>query len=222
MAAEKLIQGELPLPSARAVSQAKGLGDEALGGDGVGMIAMAAEGGRADRVGVKGSAAGDPAATTAAPLAAASPTAGLASELDCKGIRPTGDFPRDVSGLSPERVAHLYGAMRNSHAALSRSRGQLQRRSRDFRAAQTQFLATLASYEQRLLRIGSEKVEAMRLAEDMHRELEAFGAKQRALDGLLDDLEAAKQQAGFWSVFQINQLLERMRALLRRDHRSQE
>lgn len=222
MAAEKLIQGEFALPSARAVSQAKGLGDEALGADAVGMNAMAADGCGADGVGARSSTPGDPVAADPAPLTVASPTAGLASELDCKGIRPTGDFPRDLSGLSPERVAHLYSAMRNSHAALSRSRGQLQRRSRDFRAAQAQFLATLSSYEQRLLRIGAEKVEAMRLAEDMHRELEAFGAKQRALDGLLDDLDTAKQQAGFWSVFQINQLLERMRALLRGDHRSQE
>jgi len=133
----------------------------------------------------------------------------------CKGIRSTSDFPRDLSGLTAEQIAHHYQAMRNSHAALSRSRGQLQRRSRDLSEARDQFLATLRRYEERLLRIGQEKAEAMRLAEDMHRELEAFDTKQQALDQLLDDLDAAKQETGFWSIFHINQLIERMRVLLR-------
>jgi hypothetical protein len=49
----------------------------------------------------------------------------------------------------------------------------------------------------------------------MHEELEAFDSKQQALDKLLQDLEEAKQETGFWSIFQINELIERMRALLR-------
>jgi hypothetical protein len=147
-------------------------------------------------------------------LPVAGPGAGELA-LECKGIRSTSDFPRDLSGLSAEQIAHLYQAMRNSHAALSRSRGQLQRRSREFSEARERFLTTLRGYEERLLLIGQEKAEAMRLAEDMHRELEAFERKQGDLDALLSDFEAVKQEAGFWSFFHINQLIDRLRALLR-------
>ncbi len=164
----------------------------------------------------------DPSTESSAPLVAASPSppGAIQPAAECKGIRSTSDFPRDLTGLSAEQIAHHYQAMRNSHAALSRSRGQLQRRSREFSEAREQFLATLRRYEERLLLIGQEKAEAMRLAEDMHRELEAFDSKQEALDRLLDDLDVAKQEAGFWSIFQINQLLDRMRALLRGGNRA--
>ncbi|MFN9545617.1 MAG: hypothetical protein ACK6AD_00890 [Cyanobacteriota bacterium] len=141
------------------------------------------------------------------------------SAIECKGIRSTSDFPRELSGLSAEQIAHHYLAMRNSHAALSRSRGQLLRRSRDFSEAREQFLATLRGYEEQLLLIGQEKMETMRLAQDMHRELETFEKKQEALDRLLDDLDAVKEQTGFWSIFHINQLIERMRGLLRGGNR---
>lgn len=135
--------------------------------------------------------------------------------VECKGIRSTGDFPRDLTGLSTEQIAHHYLAMRNSHASLSRSRGQLLRRSREFSEARERFLNTLRSYEERLLLIGQEKAEAMQLAQEMHRELEAFESKQQQLNRILNDLDEAKQEAGFWTIFQINQLIERMRALLR-------
>ena len=135
--------------------------------------------------------------------------------LEFKGIRSTTDFPRDLTGLSPEQIAPIYRALRDSHAALSRARGQLRRRSRESRESREQLLATLRLYEERLLLIGQEKAEAMRLAEDMHRELEAFDRKQHDLDALLSDFDAVKQDAGFWSVFQLNQLIERLRALLR-------
>jgi chromosome segregation ATPase len=134
--------------------------------------------------------------------------------VGCKGIRSTSDFPRELTGLTPEQIEHHYLAMRNSHASLTRSRGQLLRRSREFSEARERFLSTLRRYEERLLLIGQEKAEAMRLAQDMHRELEAFDSKQQALDRLLKDLDDAKQEAGFWSIFQITQLIERMRALL--------
>ena len=144
-----------------------------------------------------------------------SQTPSLEAVVECKGIRATADFPRELTGLSPEQIEHHYKAMRNSHASLSRSRGQLLRRSREFSEARERFLTTLRTYEERLVLIGQEKAEAMQLAQEMHRELEAFDSKQQALDRLLNDLEVAKQEAGFWSVFQINQLIERMRALLR-------
>ena len=56
--------------------------------------------------------------------------------LECKGIRSTKDFPADLSALSREQIEHHYQAMRNSHASLTRSRGQLQRRSRELTVAQ--------------------------------------------------------------------------------------
>lgn len=55
----------------------------------------------------------------------------------------------------------------------------------------------------------------MRLAQDLHQELEAFDSKQQALDKLLQDLDEAKKESGFWGVLQINELIDRMRALLR-------
>lgn len=143
------------------------------------------------------------------------PEAPLQPVVECRGMRATTDFPRELTGLSPEQIEHHYKAMRNSHASLSRSRGQLLRRSRELSESRDRFLATLRSYEERLVLIGEEKAEAMRLAQEMHRELQAFETKQQALDRLLTDLDAAKQEAGFWSVFQINQLLDRMRSLLR-------
>lgn len=140
--------------------------------------------------------------------------------VECKGIRPIKDFPRELTGLSPEQIEHHYKALRNSHISLNRSRGQLLRRSREFSEARERFLTTLRGYEERLVLIGQEKAEAMRLAQDMHRELEAFDSKQQALDQLLQDLEEAKQETGFWAIFQINELIERMRALLRGGNRS--
>jgi chromosome segregation ATPase len=135
--------------------------------------------------------------------------------VECRGIRSTGDFPRDLTGLSAEQIAHHYLAMRNSHASLSRSRGQLLRRSREFSEARDRFLTTLRRYEERLLLIGQEKAEAMQLAQEMHQELEEFESKQQQLNRILNDLDEAKQEAGFWAIFQISQLIERMRSLLR-------
>ena len=99
--------------------------------------------------------------------------------LACKGIRSTRDFPAALSALSREQIEHHYQAMRNSHASLTRSRAQLQRRSREFTVARERFLETLRSYEGRLMALGQEKAEALRIAQDMHRELEAFVASLR-------------------------------------------
>jgi chromosome segregation ATPase len=109
--------------------------------------------------------------------------------VECKGIRSTQDFPADPSALSREQIEHHYQAMRNSHASLTRSRGQLQRRSRELTLARDQFLQTLRSYEGRLLELGQERADALHIAQDMHRELEAFEAKQQALDGVLEHLQ---------------------------------
>jgi len=108
-----------------------------------------------------------------------------------------------------------YSALRNSHASLVRSRGQLQRRSRELREARDRFLATLHTYEQRLVEIGREKAEALSMAQELHRELQLFEGKQAALDRLLTDLDEAKEEAGFWSILRISELITKMRALLR-------
>ena len=142
-------------------------------------------------------------------------TKSIQQAVECKGIRSTSDFPRDISGLSLEQVEHHYKAMRNSHSSLTRSRGQLQRRSREFSEARLNFLNTLKTYEDRLVAIGEEKAEAMQMAEEMHQELEAFESKQKALDQLLNDLEEAKEGSGFWSILQITHLIDRMKMLLR-------
>jgi hypothetical protein len=42
--------------------------------------------------------------------------------VECKGIRPIKDFPRELTGLSPEQIEHHYKALRNSHISLNRSR----------------------------------------------------------------------------------------------------
>jgi len=135
--------------------------------------------------------------------------------LECKGIRSTSDYPADLSALSREQIEHHYQAMRNSHGSLTRSRGQLQRRSRELTVARDRFLETLRGYEGRLMALGEEKAEALRIAQDMHRELEAFEDKQQALDGLLKELDSAKEEAGYWSIVNITRLIERMRRLLR-------
>ena len=138
-----------------------------------------------------------------------------AAVLECKGIRYTRDFPADLTALSREQIEHHYQAMRNSHASLTRSRGQLQRRSRELTVARERFLDTLRGYEGKLMALGQEKAEALRIAQDMHKELEAFEDKQQAIDGLLEELDAAKEEAGYWSIFSITRLIERMRRLLR-------
>lgn len=134
--------------------------------------------------------------------------------LECKGIRSTRDFPADLSVLSREQIEHHYLAMRNSHASLTRSRAQLQRRSKELTVARERFLETLHGYESRLMALGQEKAEALSIAQDMHKELEAFEDKQQALDGLLKELDAAKEETGYWSIFSITRLIERMRRLL--------
>lgn len=143
------------------------------------------------------------------------PTDLSAPLIECKGIRSTSDFPKDLSGLSADQIAHHYGAMRNSHASLVRARGQLQRRSRELREARDRFLVTLQGYEQRLAQIGQEKAEALAVAQDLHRELQDFEQKQKSLDRLLTDLEEAKEEAGFWNMRNIIEMIAKMRTLLR-------
>ena len=155
----------------------------------------------------------DPAATESPALATT--RAGVPEGPASSAIRSSTEFPADPAPLSRERLEEHYRLMRRSHVSLSRSRGQLLRRSREFSLARQRFLDTLRTYEERLAAIGREKAEAMTLAQELHRELEAFEGKERALDQLLSELDEAKEEAGFWSIFTITRLIEKMRQLLR-------
>jgi hypothetical protein len=152
---------------------------------------------------------------TKEPTALATIEAAVPEGPTSTAIRSSTEFPADPAPLSREHLEEHYRLMRRSHVSLSRSRGQLLRRSREFSLARQRFLDTLRTYEERLAAIGREKAEAMTLAQEMHRELEAFEGKERALDHLLIQLEEAKEEAGFWSIFNITRLIEKMRQLLR-------
>ncbi len=109
-------------------------------------------------------------------------------------MRSTREFPADPSPLSRGAAGESLPLMRSSHSSLSRSRGQLLRRSKEFSLARQRFLETLRTYEERLSAIGREKVEAMEPAQELHRELVAFEGRQQALDRILSELDEAKER----------------------------
>lgn len=137
--------------------------------------------------------------------------------IECKGIRPTTDFPKSLQGLTSDQIAHHYGALRNSHKSLAQARGQLQRRSRDFIEARNRLLETLQNYEERLIIIGKDKADALLMAQELHREIVQFEAKQKKLDQLIDELDETKKTGGYWAIFNIQNLIDQMRNLLRGD-----
>ena len=105
--------------------------------------------------------------------------------------------------------------MRHSHVFLARSRGQQKRHAKRFKQQRSELFNTLHHYEKQITILGREKVEVMQLAKSFQKDLEVFEQKDQALSQLLDELESAKEKTGFWSIFTITQLLERMRHLLR-------
>lgn len=132
-----------------------------------------------------------------------------------RDLRPTSDFPADPSALSRETLEAHYRAMRHSHVFLARSRGQQKRYAKHFSRQRNQLFNTLHVYQEKIAVLGREKVEVMQLAKSFQRDLEVFEQKDQALNQLLDELENAKENTGFWSVFTITRLLEQMRKLLR-------
>jgi hypothetical protein len=79
--------------------------------------------------------------------------------------RPSADFPADPSGLPREKLEQHYLDMRRSHVFLSRSRGQLQRRTLEGQKSRAQLLASLRDYEDRLMQLGQEKAETLAIAQ---------------------------------------------------------
>ena len=138
--------------------------------------------------------------------------------VEGKGMRSTTTFPADPSRLSRQEIEHHYRAMRNSHDSLVRSRGQLMRRSKEL----SNVLQALQDTEYRLALIGQEKMEAMKMAQDLLKVLEALDDKKRALDKLLTELDDAKEQSGFWGVRNVNKLVDRMRLLIRGEGKADE
>ena len=136
-------------------------------------------------------------------------------DVDASDLCPTRIFPADPSALSREALEAHYRAMRRSHVFLARSRGQLRRRSRESNDKRQDLLDMIRYYQEQFSAIGKERVEEFQLARELQEKLKAFEKNQQALNQLLDELENAKEKTGFWSVFTITQLLERMRQLLR-------
>ena len=157
-------------------------------------------------------APGDDARVAEAALSNAEPGARDSPTSD---LRPTSDFPADPSALSRKTLEAHYRAMRHSHVFLARSRGQQKRYAKQFSRQRNQLFNTLHHYEKQITILGREKVEVMQLAKSFQKDLEVFEQKDQALSQLLDELESAKEKTGFWSIFTITQLLERMRHLLR-------
>ncbi|MYJ59167.1 MAG: hypothetical protein F4094_01515 [Synechococcus sp. SB0672_bin_6] len=134
---------------------------------------------------------------------------------DKRKWRPTSDFPADPSDLSREMLETHYRAMRNSHIFLARSRGQRKRHSEQWNRQRSELFNILHSYQEKIALLGREKVEAMQLAKDFQRDLEAFERKDQALSQLLNEFEGSSEKTGFWDILKIAQLLQRMRQLLR-------
>lgn len=130
-------------------------------------------------------------------------------------FRPTRCFPADPSVLKRKELESYYREMRCSHSFLARSRGQQKRHAKRFKQQRNELFNTLHHYEKQITILGREKVEVMQLAKSFQKDLEVFEQKDQALSQLLDELESAKEKTGFWSIFTITQLLERMRQLLR-------
>ena len=129
--------------------------------------------------------------------------------------RSTSDFPPNPSVLSRKMLEAYYRDMRQSHISLARSRGQHKRYSKQFSRQRNELFKTLRVYQEKIVMLGREKVEVMQLAKSFQRDLDAFERKDQALTQILNDLEDATEKTGFWSIFTIAQLLERMRQLLR-------
>ena len=85
-------------------------------------------------------------------------------------IRPTGDFTNNPAALERKQLDDQFRLMRLSHESLQRSRGQLKRRTRELKDAETEFLKRMRDYEDKLRLLAEEKVDAMEMAKELHEE----------------------------------------------------
>ena len=134
---------------------------------------------------------------------------------DPRKWRSTSDFPQDPSALSRQMLETHYREMRASHIFLARSRGQQKRHSDQFNRQRKELFAILHGYQEKITLLGAEKLEALQIAKDFQRDLEAFERDQQTLDQLVNEFETSNETIGFWDTLKITQFLQRIRQLLR-------
>ena len=105
--------------------------------------------------------------------------------------------------------------MRLSHESLQRSRGQLKRRTRELKDAETEFLTRMRDYETKLRVLAEEKVEAMEMAQELHEEILSHERRQQALNDILQEMDDVSDgSVGFLSLFRLQNLFARLKTLM--------
>ena len=130
-------------------------------------------------------------------------------------IRPTGDFATNPATLERKQLNDQFRLMRLSHESLQRSRGQLKRRTRELKDAETEFLTRMRDYENKLRVLAEEKVEAMEMAKELHDEILSHEQRQKALNDLLQEMDDVSDgSVGFLSLFRLQNLFSRIKTLM--------
>lgn len=130
-------------------------------------------------------------------------------------IRPTGDFTNNPATLERKQLNDQFRLMRLSHESLQRSRGQLKRRTRELKDAETEFLTRMRDYENKLRVLAEEKVEAMEMAKELHDEIVSHEKRQQALNDLLQEMDDVSDgSVGFLSLFRLQNLFSRIKTLM--------
>ena len=130
-------------------------------------------------------------------------------------IRPTGDFANNPAALERKQLNDQFRLMRLSHESLQRSRGQLKRRTRELKDAETEFLTRMRDYENKLRVLAEEKVEAMEMAQELHEEILSHERRQQALNDLLQEMDDVSDgSVGFLSLFRLQNLFSKVKSLM--------
>ena len=130
-------------------------------------------------------------------------------------IRPTGDFTNNPAKLERKQLNDQFRLMRLSHESLQRSRGQLKRRTRELKEAETEFLTRMRDYEDKLRLLAEEKVDAMEMAKELHAEILSHEKRKKALDDLLQEMDDASDgSVGFLSLFRLQNLFSKLKVLM--------
>ena len=134
-------------------------------------------------------------------------------------IRPTGDFTNNPAALERKQLNDQFRLMRLSHESLQRSRGQLKRRTRELKDAETEFLTRMRDYENKLRVLAEEKVEAMEMAQELHEEILSHEKRQQALNELLQEIDDVSDgSVGFLSLFRLQNLFNKIKTLMGGSH----
>ena len=134
-------------------------------------------------------------------------------------IRPTGDFTNNPAALERKQLDDQFRLMMLSHESLQRSRGQLKRRTRELKDAETEFLTRMRDYENKLRVLAEEKVEAMEMAQELHDEILSHEKRQQALNDLLQEMDDVSDgSVGFLSLFRLQNLFSKIKTLMGGSH----